>query len=288
MVGHEFRKSYHRINNKLVHSRTPEFIDFVRCCLQKNPIRRPTAEELLKHPFVRERTNSVDIVQGLIKRVREAKRVRRMIQEEEDDEEDNFVPEFGKEDEAQSRAASKQASKMASRIASMEELAKARIEGKPLPSLPPLPATPPQPAPAINPPGLPGRPTAAVKADEKRLYINTAAAAQKHPPAFPIIPLPKNPFDESKPFRKPVFRAARLCRLPLKVNCADALGNTILFGTADGLYAYDIESNEGKVVPISGRRYEQINVVADWGFIVSRSGKYSGCFCFHGLAQGEI
>lgn len=31
---------------------SPEFMDFIRCCLQKNPASRPTATCLLQHPFV--------------------------------------------------------------------------------------------------------------------------------------------------------------------------------------------------------------------------------------------
>lgn len=119
------------------------------------------------------------------------------------------------------------------------------------------------------------------KTDDKRLYINTAAATTKHH-AFPVIPLPKDPFDESKPYRKPVFKATRLCRLPIKVRCSAILGHTMLFGTGDGLFAYDMEATEGKIVPVSGRRYEQIDVVPEWGFVVSRSGKYN-CVSTHDI-----
>ena len=32
---------------------SPEFRDFVRLCLQKDPYMRPPAEQLLEHPFIK-------------------------------------------------------------------------------------------------------------------------------------------------------------------------------------------------------------------------------------------
>jgi hypothetical protein len=39
--------------------------------------------------------------------------------------------------------------------------------------------------------------------------------------------------------KKISFKAERICRLAIQVNCAEFWGNTLLFGTDDGLYAYD-------------------------------------------------
>ncbi|GAX73570.1 hypothetical protein CEUSTIGMA_g1021.t1 [Chlamydomonas eustigma] len=36
---------------------SPEFRDFVRLCLQKDPLKRPSAEQLLEHPFIRKYEN---------------------------------------------------------------------------------------------------------------------------------------------------------------------------------------------------------------------------------------
>ena len=251
----------------------------MRCCLQKNPARRPAAQDLLRHPFVRDTGRSHEVVIQLIRRVREAKQLRATQKpiDEDDEEEDNFEIADYLDEAGVVEAAPKPVAQPMARQASGNNHAR---EPPPLPQLSADPPKPPAP--------IPPRPTAAVKADERHLYINTAAAVAKHPTAFPIIPLPKNPFDDSKPYRKPVFKASRLCRLPMKVRCSDLLGQTMLFGAGEGLYAYDSTQADGKIVPISGRKYEQVDVVAEWGFIVSRSGKYSELAGFEGLFSSDV
>lgn len=41
--------------------------------------------------------------------------------------------------------------------------------------------------------------------------------------------------------QKNVFKAARLCRLARRVNCADFTGDALLLGVDDGLYAFEME-----------------------------------------------
>jgi serine/threonine protein kinase len=53
---------------------TPEFHDFIAKCLQKDPDNRPTAEELLNHPFVKKANKVQETIINLIQRSREARR----------------------------------------------------------------------------------------------------------------------------------------------------------------------------------------------------------------------
>ena len=55
-------------------------------------------------------------------------------------------------------------------------------------------------------------------------------------PATPVVP-------EVDP-KPTVFKADRICRLSIQINCADFLGDTLLFGTDDGLYSYE---SKGKI-----------------------------------------
>ena len=48
--------------------RSKEFNDFIRICLEKDPKKRPTASEALKHPFVANCDKDPNIIVGLVKR----------------------------------------------------------------------------------------------------------------------------------------------------------------------------------------------------------------------------
>ncbi|OAJ42089.1 hypothetical protein BDEG_25591 [Batrachochytrium dendrobatidis JEL423] len=81
--------------------------------------------------------------------------------------------------------------------------------------------------------------------------------------------------------KKPIFKAEKVCRLSITVNCANFLGDTLLFGTDDGLYAFEtsgdfntISDKEARLMPLSNRRYAQIDTLEDLNLIISRSGKY--------------
>jgi hypothetical protein len=52
------------------------------------------------------------------------------------------------------------------------------------------------------------------------------------------------------------------------------LGDAFLFGTDEGLYAFESREPNARLVPLSNRRYSQINTVPDLGIMISRSGKY--------------
>jgi hypothetical protein len=60
------------------------------------------------------------------------------------------------------------------------------------------------------------------------------------------------------------------------------MGDSFLFGTDEGLYAFEtkglikinLEAINARLIPLSNRRYTQINTIPEIGMIISRSGKY--------------
>jgi hypothetical protein len=60
------------------------------------------------------------------------------------------------------------------------------------------------------------------------------------------------------------------------------MGDSFLFGTDEGLYAFEtkclikvnLEATNARLIPLSNRRYSHINTIPEIGMIVSRSGKY--------------
>ncbi|KAL2918803.1 hypothetical protein HK105_201637 [Polyrhizophydium stewartii] len=84
-------------------------------------------------------------------------------------------------------------------------------------------------------------------------------------------PARETPFSEAA---RPTFKAERVCRLSIQVNCANYLGDTLLFGTDDGLYAFETKERDARLMTLSNRRYAQLDILEDLNLIVSRSGKY--------------
>lgn len=70
------------------------------------------------------------------------------------------------------------------------------------------------------------------------------------------------------------FKASRICRLAIRVNCAEFIGDTLLLGTDDGLFSFETKEKDPKMIPLSTRRYEQLTALEDLNIIISRSGKY--------------
>jgi hypothetical protein len=104
---------------------------------------------------------------------------------------------------------------------------------------------------------------------------------------------------EPKPSAVPIdpkkvqFKAERKCRVGVPINCAEfwgsfssfkgsqtrpltnyesKTGDTLLLGTDEGLFAYDTDDKEAKMVPVSNRRYTQLAVVEELGILLSISG----------------
>jgi serine/threonine protein kinase len=65
--------------------RSPEFHDFLAKCLEKSPKLRPTATEMLKHPFVANCDTNPQILLDLIKRKKRLDRGDDFLEDEESD-----------------------------------------------------------------------------------------------------------------------------------------------------------------------------------------------------------
>lgn len=61
---------------KLQDSWSKDFHSFLSACLDKDAEKRPTADELLSHPFVHPNPHSPQVIQAMIERAREAKKTR--------------------------------------------------------------------------------------------------------------------------------------------------------------------------------------------------------------------
>ncbi|KAJ3083932.1 hypothetical protein HK102_000828 [Quaeritorhiza haematococci] len=222
------------------------FRDFLKMCLEKDPDKRPSADQLLQHEFVKPSPQSSVVVMDLIERAREAKRLRLATDgkgadgEEIDDEED------GEGDRS---------------ALGPDQLAT-------------VVKTPTAPTVAISSPSVVVPQPQGNDGAEDYHHMNAS-----HPNLINQEPAkPSTPATDSNPnlaaARKPTFKAMRICRLTIKVNCAEFMGDTLLLGTDDGLFAFEINATDAKMVPLSNRRYLQLDYLEDLGIIVSRSGKY--------------
>ncbi|KAJ3248105.1 Structural maintenance of chromosomes protein 1 [Chytriomyces hyalinus] len=262
-----------------------EFRDFLRQCLEKDPTMRPSASELILHPFVKSATAGGLTVQRLIQRTRYARKVRAEAKfnlanlklgprqlddndvDDEDEDDQQFDP-FTKKDENEA-------------VEEQEEIPDFNDED---------PGRTIRPARKIlsNAPQHKAFDEANQIADngvfEKGILSNSVASPLS--PVFSAAPeSPANKLQQNltlthHDIRKPVkkfrdtFKALRLCRLGIQITCAECFGDTLLFGTEQGLFAYDSSLVDAKMMQLSNRRYTQINYVEEFGIIVSRSGKY--------------
>ncbi|KAJ3262920.1 Structural maintenance of chromosomes protein 1, partial [Chytriomyces hyalinus] len=240
-----------------------EFRDFLRQCLEKDPTMRPSASELILHPFVKSATAGGLTVQRLIQRTRYARKVRAEAKfnlanlklgprqldnndvDDEDEDDQQFDP-FTKKDENEA-------------VEEQEEIPDFNDED---------PGRTIRPARKIlsNAPQHKAFDEANQIADngvfEKGILSNSVAS-----PLSPVFSAaPESPAN--------TFKALRLCRLGIQITCAECFGDTLLFGTEQGLFAYDSSLVDAKMMQLSNRRYTQINYVEEFGIIVSRSGKY--------------
>ncbi|KAJ3331376.1 SNARE-binding exocyst subunit S6 [Blyttiomyces sp. JEL0837] len=170
------------------------FQDFLQLCLNKDPEKRPTAEQLLKHPFVQKQSLSEKTVIELIQRSRKAKLSRLKL----------------------------------SNSASL------------------------------------------VNADEVGVKSNDYLES---PMKQPGVVSNKALIDNIQE-KKPEFKATRICRLAIKVNCVETIGDFLLFGTEDGLFSFDTTVLDAKLIPLSIRRYAQLSYVPAIKILLSRSGKH--------------
>ncbi len=59
----------------------------------------------------------------------------------------------------------------------------------------------------------------------------------------------------------------------MNVESADVWGETLLLGTDDGLYVYELDSPDSKLTSISNRSYSQLDSIPELNILVSRSGR---------------
>ena len=100
------------------------------------------------------------------------------------------------------------------------------------------------------------------------IHRTDESAVDKLRPPVPAKPL----LIDSKSDRKIEFKAERMCRISMNITCADFIGETLLLGTEDGLYAFDRKEKEARIIPVSNRRYSQLTIVPELNLILSRSG----------------
>ncbi|KAI9218963.1 kinase-like domain-containing protein [Blastocladiella britannica] len=262
------------------------FRDFIAGCLAKDPDQRPNSDALLQHPFLADVNAAAPtarhaVVIELIERSREAKRLRlgrgeekarREVEEEEEEDADEAkVAGDGSDDDEEEEDARGATVKRISTVKQHEAAAAASAATEARAS-------------AVT--------AASTAAASKPARLLTSAVT-----ASPPVPL------------RTQFKAARICRIGKKINCADFLGPVLLIGVDDGLFALDTSetgtnSPQGagpaqpaaaaaaaasgpKLHPLSNRRYLQLDCVDEIGVILSRSGKHE-VVCLHEVTSGSL
>ncbi|KAI8612467.1 kinase-like domain-containing protein [Chytriomyces sp. MP71] len=241
-----------------------EFHDFLRVCLNKDPTRRPSAKDLKMHPFITESSSDRVNVVRLIQRARYARKVRAEakfnimnirvnpdmkqfdeLEDEDAEEEEENIPE-PMDDASNTMRVSKRQGSVGSGGSGGAggglEASAFGDEGAPPSPSPMSPVSPVSPVFSTAP-----------SSPEKQFQGMIISAVDT---------------------RKPVFNAVRMCRLGIHVTCAEYFVETLLFGTDQGLFAFDTSAPDAKMIPLSNRGYTQINYIEEFGIIVSRSGKY--------------
>ncbi|KAL7750289.1 hypothetical protein RI367_004462 [Sorochytrium milnesiophthora] len=324
-----------------------EFRDFLRLCLDKDADKRPSADELLQHPFVRESNQASAILVELVERAREAKLARakrngaetgngsdtdgesgKAARDGDDEEEDD-----DDEDDNEAMSTMRKVDTVKPSVAISKKIAAPEVSPpgsndrlSPLPepvsiepqSSPSRPAS--RPTSIVSPVSL----QSPAQVDKPKSHPSSIAASsssssfdrvaipepvhgstqphfpQQPPPASAPASVPRSSSSSSANVsnssaaasqemtrKKAVFKACRHCRLGKRVNCADFLGHILLLGVDDGLFAFDTAEKDAKLVPLSNRRYVQIDCLEDVGFVLSRSGKHD-VVSLHETAAGKL
>ncbi|TPX67349.1 hypothetical protein SpCBS45565_g03850 [Spizellomyces sp. 'palustris'] len=254
---------------------SPAFRDFLHVCLEKDPDKRPTADQLLQHPFVRPEGNPANIVTNLIERTREAKRLRAvqgiknpLFPQGQDEDEDEDDDEAREKAETVKKRATAQKVEINMDTALDQTLQQLSVKDPKSDTLRSIEESEGHDEDTLGP------------LDERNKTIKKIPSHAKEESAAFVerVAVPEKPEQsnekETIPQRKPTFKASRMCRLAIQVNCAEFLGDTLLLGTDDGLFGFETKEKDPKMIPLSTRRYEQINALEDLNIIISRSGKY--------------
>ncbi|KAJ3014354.1 UNVERIFIED_CONTAM: hypothetical protein HDU68_000327, partial [Siphonaria sp. JEL0065] len=195
-----------------------EFRDFVKQCLQKDPENRPTARDLLAHPFLQKYESDSGLansIQTLIhrsrysklitKKIREASKVTTALginQEDDDDEEEEQIPDMN------------------------------------------LPEN-----------------------DTDQEFGGTVTRADpnltpKRQSAHVFAPHGPSTPNSASPERK-TFKAQRICRVAVQIICAEYIGETLLFGSEEGLFAFNTNATHASMITLSRRRYSQLSYIKE-------------------------
>ncbi|KAI3639968.1 hypothetical protein MIR68_001973 [Amoeboaphelidium protococcarum] len=115
-------------------------------------------------------------------------------------------------------------------------------------------------------------------AEQQRLQNTSSPSLSRHGQSQSQIKISPN-------IKPPGFKAVRLCRLTRRVNCAQYMGDLLLLGLEEGLFAFEADEGKqpqyAKMIPLSPRKYEQIDYIPEIGpLLISKSGKKASA-CIH-------
>ena len=285
-----------------------DFRSFLKACLDKDPEKRLSANELLKHPFVYPNPKSGEIIQNFITRSRQAKlsrakKVKNTAKElednqnDEDEEEDDEEDDGNEETDTVKRAvnspqiplqrpqedisAPNSLSSVDKKLSELQMSPAMKSYKSMTQSQQNLPAAENnrQSNYSVNTNGNLKTDTSSIQEDSRSSAVPSNSVVTHtvtvKKPLQPINPPPVPEVDT----KTTVFKADRVCRLSIQINCADFLGDTLLFGTDDGLYSYESKGflifieKDARLIPLSNRRYNQLDCIPELNLILSRSGK---------------
>lgn len=225
------------------------FHDFLKVCLEKNPEKRPLASTLLKHPFVAEQKDSYEIIKLLVARMRDAKKNRSKSKTDSEEEEEEDEEEIIEEEESTDNGGTYKGNKNTETIKRQATVQQLEVSSH-------VNLETAKSASVISSPVTSTSDNKVAKRAIGRLSTDTSSIAS------------------STASKKPIFKASRVCRLAIKINCAEYADDVLLLGTDDGLFSYNTNEKDSKIIPLSNRKYVQLNCLEDLGIMVSRSGKY--------------
>ncbi|KAJ3022605.1 Mitogen-activated protein kinase kinase kinase kinase 3 [Thoreauomyces humboldtii] len=208
------------------------FRDFLHTCLEKDPDKRPTADQLLQHPFMKPQGNPDLIITELVERTREARRQRAALsknplfdktgnenEDDEDEDEEEDEETVSKGETVRKRGTTQKVIVTAATSPVDQALQRISIDNRDSKTN------------TLNSIGNSVSPTED-SFDDREKTIKKLPGHLKEESAFtPFVervPVPSSQGNtlekESKAQPKPVFKASRMCRLSIKVNCAEFLG----------------------------------------------------------------
>ncbi|KAJ3274129.1 hypothetical protein HDV01_003412 [Terramyces sp. JEL0728] len=276
-----------------------DFHSFLKACLEKNPDNRPTAGDLLKHPFVHPNPLNTKIIQQFISRSRDAK-LQRMAKPaaQEPEPEDELDLDEEEEDELEESATVKRiqppSASQSQELLNSGTNANLNIATPRVPSLhrisePVNEPTKTSPQEIKRLPTLPStKSRTSSKDDESPNKVTKSGSILESQMPAPSFMESNSVFggkihtdsqnSEPRPEKQPPSPVSSETATHLIV------GDTILFGSDDGLYAFETKERDARLIPLSNRRYSQIDTIPDLNMIISRSGKYD-VVSIHDISQ---